>query len=86
MPKDMKTEDAARINVDDMTKVDGGFEHTGDDPGLRACPKCGTICHHITMTTTYGSVHAEYHCQQCGCVFETWNNNPDEYKIILEGH
>jgi ssDNA-binding Zn-finger/Zn-ribbon topoisomerase 1 len=81
MTKDMKTEDAAKINVEDMAKVDGGFESFQDDPGSRECPNCKTICWSISKSARRGTIEAEYVCQKCGCKFHTWNTNPAEYVI-----
>lgn len=85
MTKDMKTEVAAKINLDDMAKVDGGFNSSEDAwAAQRDCPRCGTMCSPFSVATHYGGFKADYRCNKCWCQFEAYNNSPDAFKITYQ--
>ena len=72
MTKDMKKDDA-RINVEDMAKVDGGLN---DYSEKSLCPKCGTSCNSVSANLVQNEITAEYVCPNCGHKFSTTRKYP----------
>ena len=81
MTKNIKTDDNAKLNLENMDKVAGGLNSLWDDPGERKCPRCATVCKYSYKSSSYADYIANYVCPNCGCKFYTWNTNPNEYKI-----